>query len=164
MFLYIFVTKRAYSCEFLLDVSRITFLELNSTHAEELRDLSLLRRPTPSPTPTTASHPQRKRYKWRERKQKRGKRGESLRKLFVLPQSLGLLYFIEFLYLLFSGHRITGDSNFFKIWKKVCPFIITAKPMTDLCWVCQENNSLIFRSANLTDAQKRDRVAQQEKH
>ncbi|KAI2645389.1 Sulfide:quinone oxidoreductase, mitochondrial [Labeo rohita] len=62
------------------------------------------------------------------------------------------------------GHRIMGDSNFFKLWKKVCPFIITAKPMTDLCWVCQENNSLIFRSANLTDAQKRDCVAQQEKH
>lgn len=57
-----------------------------------------------------------------------------------------------------------GDSNFFKLWKKVSPFIITAKPMTDLCWFCQENNSLIFHSANLTDAQKRGRVAQQEKH
>ncbi len=68
------VFKRAYSREFLLDVGRITFLELNSAHAEELRDLGLLRRPTPSPTPTTASRPQRRRYKRRERKQKRGKR------------------------------------------------------------------------------------------
>ncbi len=50
-----------------LDVGRITILELNSAHVEELRDLGLLRRPTPSPTPTTASRPQR-------RKQKRGKR------------------------------------------------------------------------------------------
>ncbi|KAI7806078.1 hypothetical protein IRJ41_025886 [Triplophysa rosa] len=49
-----------------------------------------------------------------------------------------------------TGHRIMGDSNILKLWKKVCPFIITAKPMTDLCWVCQENNSLIFRS-DLTD-------------
>ncbi len=48
------VFKRAYSREFLLDVGRTTFLELNSAHAEELRDLGLLRRPTPSPTPTTA--------------------------------------------------------------------------------------------------------------
>ncbi len=69
------VLKRAYSREFLLDVGRTTFLELNSPHAEELRDLGLLRRPTSSPTPTTASRPQRRRYKRCERKQKRGKRG-----------------------------------------------------------------------------------------
>ncbi len=68
------VFKHAYSREFQLDVGRITFLELNSAHAEELRDLGLLRRPIPSPTPTTASRPQRRRYKRRERKQKRGKR------------------------------------------------------------------------------------------
>ncbi len=69
------VFKRTYSREFLLDVGRTTFLELNSVHAEELRDLGLLRRPTPSPTPTTASRPQQRRYMRRERKQKRGKRG-----------------------------------------------------------------------------------------
>ncbi len=68
------VLKRAYSCEFLLDGGRTTFLELNSAHAEELSDLGLLRRPTPSPTPTTASRPQRRHHKRRERKQK-GKRG-----------------------------------------------------------------------------------------
>ncbi len=65
------VFKRAYSREFLLDVGRITFLELNSAHAKELRDLGLLRRPTPSPTPTTAPRPQWRCYKRRERKQKR---------------------------------------------------------------------------------------------
>ncbi len=69
------VFKRAYSREFLLYVGRITFLELNSAYAEELRDLGLLRRPTPSPTPTTASRPQRRRYKQCERKQKKGKHG-----------------------------------------------------------------------------------------
>ncbi len=79
------VFKRAYSREFLLDISRITFLELNSMHAEELRDLGLLRRPTPSPTPTTASRPQRRRYKRRERKQKRGKRGGIRARLAANP-------------------------------------------------------------------------------
>ncbi len=79
------VFKRAYSREFLLDVGRITFLELNSAHAEELRDLGLLRRPTPSPTPTTASRPQRRRYKQRERKQKRGKRGGIRARLAANP-------------------------------------------------------------------------------
>ncbi len=57
------VLKCAYSCEFLLDVGRTIFLELNFTHAEELRDLGLLRRPTTSPTPTTASRPQRRHHK-----------------------------------------------------------------------------------------------------
>ncbi len=79
------VFKRAYSREFLLDVGRTTFLELNSAHAEELRDLGLLRRPTPSPTPTTASRPQRRRYKRRERKQKRGKRGGIRARLAANP-------------------------------------------------------------------------------
>ncbi len=79
------VLKRAYSCEFLLDVGRTTFLELNSAHAEELRDLGLLRRPTPSPTPTTASRPQRRRYTRRERKQKRGKRGGIRARLAANP-------------------------------------------------------------------------------
>ncbi len=79
------VFKRAYSCEFLLYVGRTTFLELNSAHAEELRDLGLLRRPTPSPTPTTASRPQRRRYKRRERKQKRGKHGGIRARLVANP-------------------------------------------------------------------------------
>ncbi len=79
------VFKRAYSREVLLDVGRTTFLELNSAHAEELRDLGLLRRPTPSPTPTTASRPQRRRYKRCERKQKRGKRGGIRARLAANP-------------------------------------------------------------------------------
>ncbi len=77
--------KCAYSREFLLDVSRITFLEINSAHAEVLWDLGLLRRPTPSPTPTTASRPQRRRYKRHERKQKRGKRGGIRARLAANP-------------------------------------------------------------------------------
>ncbi len=68
-----------------LDVGRTTLLELNPMHAEELRDLGLLRRPTPSPTPTTASRPERRRYKWRERKQKRGKRGGIRARLAANP-------------------------------------------------------------------------------
>ncbi len=77
------VFKREYSREFLLNVGRITFLELNFAHAEELRDLGLLRRPTPSPIPTTASRPQRRRYKQREKK--RGKRGGIRARLATNP-------------------------------------------------------------------------------
>ncbi len=79
------VFKRAYSREFMLDVGRITFLEINSAHAVELQDLGLLQRPTPSLTPTTASRPQRRRYKRRERKQKRGKHGGIRARLVANP-------------------------------------------------------------------------------
>ncbi len=85
------VLKRAYSHEFLLDVGKTTFLELNSVHAEELQDLGLLQRPTPSPTPTTASRPQRRRYKRRERKQKRGKRGGIRARLAANPHKPAIL-------------------------------------------------------------------------
>uniref|UniRef100_A0A9J8A6D7 Reverse transcriptase domain-containing protein n=1 Tax=Cyprinus carpio carpio TaxID=630221 RepID=A0A9J8A6D7_CYPCA len=79
------IFKRAYSREFLLDVGRAAFLELNSAHAEQLRAIGLLRRPTSSPTPTTASRPQRRRHKRRERKQKRGKRGGIRARLTANP-------------------------------------------------------------------------------
>ncbi len=79
------VLKRAYSREFLLDIGRTTFLELNFAHAEELRDLGLLQRPTTSPTPTTASRPQRRRHKRRGRKQKRGKRRSIRARLAANP-------------------------------------------------------------------------------
>ncbi len=79
------VLKCAYSPEILLDVGRTTFLELNFAHAEELRDLGLLRRPTTSPTPTTASRPQRRRHKRRQRKQKTGKCGGIQARLAANP-------------------------------------------------------------------------------
>ena len=36
--------------------------------------------------------------------------------------------------------------------------------MTDLCWVCQQNNNRIFRSANLTDAEKMELLLAQQQH
>ncbi len=118
------VFKRAYSREFLLDVGRTTFLELNSAHAEELRDLGLLRRPTPSPTPTTASRPQRTRYKRRERKQKRGKRGGIRARLaanpnkpaiptIVLANVRSLDNKLDYIRLLRSTHRTVRDCCVF---------------------------------------------------
>ena len=44
-----------------------------------------------------------------------------------------------------------GSSSFFDYWKKYCPYIIVGKPMTDLCWLCKQNNSLLQRSANLPE-------------
>ncbi len=36
--------------------------------------------------------------------------------------------------------------------------------MTDLCWKCQDNNTKIFRSANLTEEEKSDTLREQEEH
>ena len=36
-------------------------------------------------------------------------------------------------------------SSFKNVWSSLVPYIIIAKPATDLCWTCQQNNTLIFR-------------------
>ncbi len=108
------VFKRAYSREFLLDVGRITFLEINSAHAEELRDLGLLRRLTPSPTPTTASCLQRRRYKRRERKQKWDKhRGIRARLAANQPNVRSLDNKLDYIRLLCSTQRTVRDCCVF---------------------------------------------------
>ena len=63
-----------------------------------------------------------------------------------------------------SGHRIMSETGFQKTWKALLPFIVTAQPMTDLCWTCQKNNVFIYRSANLPEADKSKRLLQHEKH
>ena len=60
--------------------------------------------------------------------------------------------------------RVMSESVFRDTWLKLLPFIITAKPMSDLCWTCQANNSLIYRSANIAEAEKSSRLLQQELH
>ncbi|KAL0194797.1 hypothetical protein M9458_008369, partial [Cirrhinus mrigala] len=79
------VFKRVYSRTFLLNIGRNKLFKLNSADAEELNDLSLLRRPTQSPSPTPAPRPQWRRLKRRERKQKRGKRGGIRARLAASP-------------------------------------------------------------------------------
>ena len=49
-----------------------------------------------------------------------------------------------------AGHRVVAASTFKKLWLELCPFIVVARPVTDLCWRCQQNNTNIYRSANLT--------------
>ena len=38
------------------------------------------------------------------------------------------------------------------------------KPMTDLCWICQQNSSAIFRAANFPDRFKSDMLKKAEEH
>ena len=47
-------------------------------------------------------------------------------------------------------------------WRRLLPGILTARPMTDLCWTCQSNNHLIYRGANIPEADKTERLRAQE--
>ena len=62
------------------------------------------------------------------------------------------------------NHRAMSETMFRDTWNKLLPFILTARPMTDLCWTCQQNNNLIYRGANLSEEEKCVRLKQQEKH
>ena len=57
-----------------------------------------------------------------------------------------------------------SETGFRKTWKALLEFIVTARLMTDLCWTCQKNNTFIYRSANLPEAEKSERLLQQECH
>lgn len=50
--------------------------------------------------------------------------------------------------------RAVSYSCFCAIWKKFLPQVIVARPMTDLCWTCQQNSTAIIRSANMSEEEK----------
>ena len=52
------------------------------------------------------------------------------------------------------GVKLVGYKTFRNIWSMYMPDIIITKPMSDLCWTCQQNNSLILRSANKCEEEK----------
>ncbi|KAI0211495.1 hypothetical protein LSAT2_003674 [Lamellibrachia satsuma] len=61
-----------------------------------------------------------------------------------------------------AGNRVMSLPVFGKTWRKLIPGVITAKPMSDLCWTCQSNNHLIYRGANLPEDEKSQRLKDQE--
>ena len=44
---------------------------------------------------------------------------------------------------------------FRRLWKELLPNVVTCRPMTDLCGICQANMSLIYRSVNVDEEEKR---------
>ena len=55
-------------------------------------------------------------------------------------------------------------SLFCDRWIKLFPHIKVAKPMTDLCWICQKSNNIILRSQNKSDAEKSAVLREQLQH
>ena len=50
--------------------------------------------------------------------------------------------------------RPVSYTLFTLLWNKLIPYIIIAKPRTDLCNDCQKNNNLILKTANVEESQK----------
>ena len=55
-------------------------------------------------------------------------------------------------------------STFCRLWRLQLPSIRNMKPMTDLCWTCQQNSTLIIRAANCPDAVKSGVYAEAQEH
>ena len=66
--------------------------------------------------------------------------------------------------LLIQPHRIARESTYLELWNVYCPFIITSRPKTDLCWQCQRNNSAVYQSANATEKDKLLCIQEQKDH
>ena len=63
-----------------------------------------------------------------------------------------------------AGERAVKVDAFRKLWRSLVPYIVKTRPMTDLCWICQKNNSAIYRSANVSEENKSERVRNQQSH
>ena len=55
-------------------------------------------------------------------------------------------------------------STFRKLWKQLLPYVVVCKPMSDLCWTCQQNNSRIVRQVNVPEDEKSEVLRLQEAH
>ena len=47
-----------------------------------------------------------------------------------------------------------GYSKFVDLWNQLTPHVVIMRPMSDLCFTCQHNNTQIVRSANLPECAK----------
>ena len=63
-----------------------------------------------------------------------------------------------------SNKQVVSYPKFTLLWKQFHPNVVVAKPMTDLCFACQQNTSKLLRAANLPDSEKSDCVQAQQEH
>ncbi|KAM9364293.1 uncharacterized protein KZ484_010563 isoform 2-T3 [Pholidichthys leucotaenia] len=63
-----------------------------------------------------------------------------------------------------AGHRAVKITSFRRLWNSLLAFIVKAKPVMDLCWLCQKNNYQVYCSANLPEVIKTAKLKKQEEH
>ena len=62
------------------------------------------------------------------------------------------------------GQRVVRLSSFRSLWTQLVPYVVVGRPMSDLCWVCQRNNSHILRAVNIPEEMKSATLLKQEEH
>ena len=63
-----------------------------------------------------------------------------------------------------TGLASVASTTFYDLWQELLPWIVIAKPATDLCWRCQKNNNKIFQSTNRTEEEKLEVLRDQLEH
>lgn len=63
-----------------------------------------------------------------------------------------------------ADKQAVSYSKFIDLWEQFHPTVVVAKPMTDLCFTCQQNTSKLLRSANLPESEKSACVQSQQEH
>ncbi|XP_071486520.1 uncharacterized protein [Diadema antillarum] len=63
-----------------------------------------------------------------------------------------------------GGFRIASYRSFLNLWDQYCPFVMTTRPQSDLCWQCQQNSAAVYNSANLDEDTKLSRLRKQQDH
>ena len=53
-----------------------------------------------------------------------------------------------------SGEKPVAYKTFCKFWNQLVPYIIVGKPMSDLCWTCQQNSTMITRTIIRSEDEK----------
>ena len=53
-----------------------------------------------------------------------------------------------------SSMRAVAYPTFTQLWRQLLPNVVVMKPMSDLCWVCQQNSTAIMRAANCPEEEK----------
>lgn len=74
-----------------------------------------------------------------------------------------LLFNTVIIIIITTTQRVVGNTSR-KLWQQLVPNIVITKPRSDICWECHQNNTAIYRSANLPDPVKGAKLRKQEEH
>ena len=62
------------------------------------------------------------------------------------------------------GQRVVQLSTSRSLWSQLLPYVVINRPLSDLCWVCQRNNSHILCAVNIPEELKSATLQRQEQH
>ena len=63
-----------------------------------------------------------------------------------------------------SGEQAVCYSKFADMWQQFHPNVVVSKPMSDLCFTCQQNTTKLLHAANLPEQEKSDCIRAQQDH